>query len=75
VLEKRHVDQSIYKYNEENENSDDSRDTTKNVVMAERYLSQAMVPGKRLVRVEILTELLNSVINPESLGKQDLVND
>ena len=54
VVEERWVDSSVY----------NSNTTNGNVVVAKRRLSQAMIPGKHLVKVQISQDLYKEHVEP-----------
>eukprot|EP00531_Pseudo-nitzschia_arenysensis_P019896 CAMPEP_0116150424 /NCGR_PEP_ID=MMETSP0329-20121206/19539_1 /TAXON_ID=697910 /ORGANISM="Pseudo-nitzschia arenysensis, Strain B593" /LENGTH=133 /DNA_ID=CAMNT_0003646935 /DNA_START=51 /DNA_END=452 /DNA_ORIENTATION=+ len=58
VIEERYIDPSDYNYREQNDNETNNNETMETMdrtIKVERQISQAMIPGSRLVKAELLT--------------------
>ena len=66
VKEERWIDPSDYRYrvgdDDGNDNDDGNAMDIGRVVKVERHISQAMIPGSRLVKVEIATHRYDNIL-------------
>ena len=59
VTEERYIDPSDYRYrvDDGNDDTDDGGNSVNERIRVERYISQAMIPGSRLVKAEIFQSI------------------